>query len=148
MPKKKVVFDIEDIKRKLPHRYPFLMIDRIIETDTDHCIGTKNVTANEPYFQGHFPAESIMPGVLIAEAMVQTAAFIGGTDRVNSSNNKMHKAFLTNINMRIHKPVVPGDQLVINMSLVKTMGKLSKCQGKVTVDGEVIAVGEFNIAEV
>lgn len=147
MAKKKPAFDIEAIKNRLPHRFPFLMVDRILETGADHSVGVKNVTVNEPFFQGHFPGESIMPGVLIAEAMVQTAAFIGGDPAQDAERPVMKKAFLTSVNMRIRRPVVPGDQLLITMKRTRSIGKISKCTGEVAVDGEVIASGEFNVAE-
>jgi len=145
--RKRVVFDIEDIKGRLPHRYPFLMIDKIIQQSPGACTGIKNVTFNEPYFMGHFPAQSIMPGTLIIEAMAQTAAFVGSPPDEDHSED-IKKGFLTLINVKIHHPVVPGDQLVIKVEVVKRMGRVTKFKAEAFVDSDIVASGEFNIAEV
>lgn len=146
--RKGMVFDIEDIKTRLPHRYPFLMIDRVIEQSPGECTGVKNITFNEPCFMGHFPAQSIMPGILIAEAMAQTAAFVGPPPDAEGHEKGMRKGFLTSINVRIHQPVIPGDQLVIKVKVMKKMGKLTKFRAEASVDDEMVASGEFNVVEV
>ena len=109
------VIDIHGIQRMIPHRYPFLMIDRVIElVPNDRATGIKNVTVNEPFFQGHFPTEPIMPGVLIIEAMAQTAAVLVvatlGTDREGRL-----VYFMTIDSARFRKPVVPGDTLHVHV---------------------------------
>lgn len=146
--RKGVVFDIEDIKERLPHRYPFLMIDRIIKQSPGECIGVKNITFNEPCFMGHFPGQSIMPGTLIAEAMAQTAAFVGPPPDVKDLEEGMKKWFLTSINVKICQPVIPGDQMVIRVKVIKRMGGLIKFRADATVDGDMVASGEFTVAEV
>lgn len=146
--RKKMVLGLEEIKTRLPHRYPFLMIDRIIEQLPGSCVSIKNVTANEPYFLGHFPGLAVMPGVLIAEAMAQTAAFVGlPVSREEGTGNTQGK-FLASMNVKIRRPVIPGDQLVIRVKVVKTMSRLTQFQGDVTVEGQEVASGEFNIADV
>lgn len=147
MPKTKMLYDIEAIKRRLPHRYPFLLVDRILESSETKAVGIKNVTFNEPFFQGHFPGESIMPGALVAEAMAQTCAFIGGGVSPPDSDAPPRRVFLSGIQMQFKRPVVPGDTLRIEVEVVKVMGSLVRCRGIGKVDGEVVARGEFTLAE-
>ncbi len=146
--RKRMVFDIEDIKAGLPHRYPFLMIDRIIEQSPGECVGVKNITFDEPCFMGHFPGQSIMPGTLIAEAMAQTAAFVGPPPDAEGYSEWIRKGLLTSINVKIHQPVIPGDQMVIKAKVVKVLGRLIKFAAEATVDGDIVASGEFNVAEI
>lgn len=147
MPKTKILYDIEAIKRRLPHRYPFLLVDRILESSETKAVGIKNVTFNEPFFQGHFPGESIMPGALVAEAMAQTCAFIGGPESPSIPDASLRRVFLSGIQMQFKRPVVPGDTLRIEVEVVKAMGNIVRCRGTCKVDGEVVARGEFNLAE-
>ncbi|MGA3016395.1 MAG: 3-hydroxyacyl-ACP dehydratase FabZ [Bryobacteraceae bacterium] len=134
------VLDINDIREILPHRYPFLLVDRIVEIDAERIVGIKNVTANEPFFQGHFPDFPVMPGVLIVEAMAQTAGVLvlkGMEDR----HNKL--VFLVAIeNARFRKPVVPGDTLRMEMKVIKRKASVAKMAGVATVDGVVVAEAE------
>jgi beta-hydroxyacyl-ACP dehydratase FabZ len=134
------VLDINDIREILPHRYPFLLVDRIVEIDAERIVGIKNVTANEPFFQGHFPDFPVMPGVLIVEAMAQTAGVLvlkGMEDR----HNKL--VFLVAIeNARFRKPVVPGDTLRMEMKVIKRKASVAKMAGVATVDGMVVAEAE------
>uniref|UniRef100_A0A451AZD3 3-hydroxyacyl-[acyl-carrier-protein] dehydratase FabZ n=1 Tax=Candidatus Kentrum sp. UNK TaxID=2126344 RepID=A0A451AZD3_9GAMM len=148
MTKRKVIFDIEAIKRRLPHRYPFPLVDRIIESTETTAVGLKNVTVNEPYFSGHFPGESIMPGTLIAESMAQTAAFIGGPPSDKNVNGTPRRVFLSGLQMQFKRPVVPGDTLHITVEVIKVMGTMARCRGSCRVDGEIVARGEFNLAQV
>ncbi|WP_310451775.1 3-hydroxyacyl-ACP dehydratase FabZ [Sulfuritalea sp.] len=136
---------ISEIRKRLPHRYPFLMIDRVLERNRNEVVALKNITINEPYFQGHFPAEPIVPGVLIGEAMAQAAAFIGepGAEGAESMGGK---AFLIGMNLKIEKPVVPGDQLVIKARLIKRLGKLIKIFAHATVGKTVVATAEITVA--
>ena len=130
-----------EIMRRIPHRYPFLMIDSVIETGPESATALKNVSINEPYFVGHFPAEPIMPGVLLGEALAQTAAFIGvtpdGRDGIGA------KAFLSTLNLKFNRPVVPGDQVLLETTLVKRLGRIMKISGRASVNGVTVASGEL-----
>lgn len=137
------VLDVNIIQKILPHRYPFLLVDRIIESTDKKVVGLKNVTINEPFFQGHFPNHPIMPGVLILEAMAQ----VGGVGALNLSENLGKLAYFLSIKeAKFRKPVVPGDQLVIEVEILKT--KLSVMQVKATakVAGEVVTEAEMMFA--
>jgi 3-hydroxyacyl-[acyl-carrier-protein] dehydratase len=129
--------DILEIRDILPHRYPFLLVDRILEYDEQHIVGIKNVTANEPHFQGHFPEFPVMPGVLIVEAMAQCAGVL-----VLKSIPDRHKklVFLASVEeAKFRRPVMPGDQLRLEMSVVKWKSSVAKFSGKATVDGQLAA---------
>ena len=137
------VLDVDTIRKILPHRYPFLLVDRILESTDKKVVGLKNVTINEPFFQGHFPGRPIMPGVLILEAMAQ----VGGVGALNLSENLGKLAYFLSIkDAKFRKPVVPGDQLIIEVEIVKT--KLSVMQVKATakVAGEVVAEAQMMFA--
>ena len=131
--------DIDDIKGMIPHRYPMLMIDRVTDIVAEtSALGIKNVTANEPHFEGHFPAQPIMPGVLIIEAMAQTAAvLVVATLGQETAGQLVY--FMTIDQARFRKPVVPGDQL--QLAVVKEQRRLGmwKFKGRATVDGQRVA---------
>ena len=135
--------DIQQVMKLLPHRYPFLMIDRIKDMrDGRTATGIKNVTINEPYFQGHFPGRPVMPGVLIIEAMAQTAIALVVYSTMIETENKL--AFFTSIDRaRFRRPVVPGDTLEIPIELVKTRGPVWKFHGRALVNGELAAEAEY-----
>ena len=136
--------DIQDIKRMIPHRYPFLLIDRVREIDLNKsAVGIKNVTFNEPHFQGHFPAQPIMPGVTIVEAMAQTAAVLV-VMALDMVDNDMLVYFLSIDNCKFRRPVTPGDQLELHVRVVRGRGKLWRFRGEGLVDGKVVAEAEFN----
>ncbi|HAD28830.1 MAG TPA: 3-hydroxyacyl-[acyl-carrier-protein] dehydratase FabZ [Rhodobacteraceae bacterium] len=136
--------DIQDIKRMIPHRYPFLLIDRVREIDLNKsAVGIKNVTFNEPHFQGHFPAQPIMPGVTIVEAMAQTAAVLV-VMTLDMVDNDMLVYFLSIDNCKFRRPVTPGDQLELHVRVVRGRGKLWRFRGEGLVDGKVVAEAEFN----
>ena len=136
--------DIQDIKRMTPHRYPFLLIDRVREIDLNKsAVGIKNVTFNEPHFQGHFPAQPIMPGVTIVEAMAQTAAVLV-VMTLDMVDNDMLVYFLSIDNCKFRRPVTPGDQLELHVRVVRGRGKLWRFRGEGLVDGKVVAEAEFN----
>ena len=140
--KEGVVFDINAIKRILPHRYPFLLVDKIVHLDLDKkVIGVKSVTANEPFFQGHFPEQPIMPGVLIIEAMAQT----GGVLLLNSFQNPEEKLvmFMQINNAKFRKPVVPGDQLYMEIELTNKKSKVVMMRGKTYVNETLVAEADF-----
>jgi beta-hydroxyacyl-ACP dehydratase FabZ len=128
---------IEEIIRVLPHRYPMLMVDRILEVNQDSIVGIKNVTVNEPHFTGHFPGFPVMPGVLIVEAMAQVGGILIGTVNENARGKIMFLASVDEAKFR--KPVVPGDQLRIEMKILKMKSTVAKLQGVASVDGQVVA---------
>ena len=134
------VLDINEIHRLLPHRYPMLLVDRIVEMGPERVVGIKNVTANEPFFNGHFPDFPVMPGVLIVEALAQTA----GVMVLSQIPDREHKiVLLVSIdNARFRKPVVPGDTLRLEMSVVRRKASVAKLAGRATVDGAVVAEAE------
>ena len=138
------IIEIGRIMEMIPHRYPFLMIDRVIETVPDsNAIAVKNVTIDEPFFQGHFPARPVMPGVLIIEAMAQTAAVLVVHTLGEKAEGKL--VYFTSIETaRFRKPVTPGDSLRIHVKKVRNRGGLWKFSGKAEVDGAVVAESTFS----
>jgi 3-hydroxyacyl-[acyl-carrier-protein] dehydratase len=134
-----VTIDIERIMAMIPHRYPFLMVDRLIEViPGESAIGVKNVTANEPHFQGHFPGRPVMPGVLIIEAMAQTAAVIVVASLGKEAEGKL-VYFMTIENARFRKPVGPGDQLHLICRKERQRGNVWKFSGEARVGETVVA---------
>ncbi len=134
--------DIKEIQQLLPHRYPFALVDRIIDyIPGKKAVGIKNITFNEPQFQGHLPGHPIMPGVLIVEAMAQVGGII--LTQMPEANTGSFFAFAGIDKVRFHRLVVPGDQLIITVELVKFRRKLAKMQGQATVDGEIATKGEM-----
>jgi 3-hydroxyacyl-[acyl-carrier-protein] dehydratase len=138
--------DIQLIQRILPHRYPFLLVDRVTDIDgTNSAIGLKNVTMNEPHFQGHFPGQPIMPGVTIVEAMAQTAAVMVGTT-LDLTDGDLLIYFMAIDGCKFRRKVIPGDQLRMELTTLrgKPGGKVWKFRGTATVDGELAAEAEFS----
>ena len=139
------IIDIEEIKKILPHRYPFLLIDRVIEVKQGECIkAIKNITYNEPCFQGHFPSKSVMPGVLIIEAFAQATALLGayGLDEIRSSENELY--YLVSVDKaRFRKPATPGDQLIINVKFLSVKRGMWKFNASACVDSEEVASAEL-----
>ena len=136
------VLDVRAINKILPHRYPFLMVDRVIDFESGkYAVAIKNVSINEPFFQGHFPGHPVMPGVLIIEAMAQTGGFL----MMNSVPDPEHTVtyFVGVDSVRFKKPVVPGDQLVLRAEMIYFKRRMCKFKGTATVDGEVVCEGEF-----
>jgi len=134
------ILDVNDIRRILPHRYPFLLVDRIVELEAERVVGIKNVTANEPFFAGHFPDFPVMPGVLIVEAMAQAAGVLV-LRTIEDRDNKL--VFLVSVDAaRFRKPVVPGDTLRLEMTVIKRKGSVAKMAGRATVDGVLVAEAE------
>ena len=137
------VLDINMIQSILPHRYPFLLVDRILEVSEKRVVGIKNVTINEPFFQGHFPGHPIMPGVLILEAMAQ----VGGIGALSMEGNQGKLAyFLTVNNAKFRKPVVPGDVLRIEVDLLKTKLSVMSIHAIAKVDDVVVTEADMMFA--
>ncbi len=136
--------DIQDIKRMIPHRYPFLLVDRVRDIDVGKsAVGIKNVTYNEPHFQGHFPASPIMPGVTIIEAMAQTAAVLV-VKTMDMMDNDMLVYFLSIDKCKFRQPVTPGDVLELHVSVIRGRGKVWRFWGEGKVEGKTVAEAEFN----
>jgi UDP-3-O-[3-hydroxymyristoyl] N-acetylglucosamine deacetylase / 3-hydroxyacyl-[acyl-carrier-protein] dehydratase len=133
--------DIQEIMKVLPHRYPMLLVDRIVERDDQRIVGVKNVTVNEPFFQGHFPGQPIMPGVLIVEAMAQTGGLLT-MGRIENPEEKI-VLFLGIDKAKFRRPVVPGDQLRMEVEIVQFRGTTCRMKGKATVGGERAAEAEM-----
>ena len=135
------MMDIARIIESLPHRYPFLLVDRILEVGETRVVGLKNVTINEPFFQGHFPGHPIMPGVLIVEAMAQT----GGVLLLSSVEEPQTKVvyFMSLDGVKFRKPVVPGDQIRMEVELLQNRGRTVRLMGRALVDGAVVAEAEM-----
>ena len=145
--KAEIVLDILEIQKVLPHRYPFLLVDRIVElVPMERVVGIKNVTMNEPFFQGHFPGNPIMPGVLILEAMAQTGGFL----LLNTEHDPSGKlVYFTGINhVKFRKPVLPGDQLRFEVEFLRRKRNICKMQGKAFVDNKMVCEAELTAAVV
>lgn len=136
-----------EIMKLLPHRYPFLMVDRIVELEPgQRAVGIKNVTVNEPMFTGHYPEQPIFPGVLIIEAMAQVGGIALLPDG-ESADAEGKVPLLTGVDkVRFRRPVVPGDQMRIEVTMLRLRGDIGKVAGKVTVDGEAVAEAELMFA--
>ncbi len=137
-----LVLDIARILEVLPHRYPFLLVDRVIELEPEQrVVGIKNVTINEPFFQGHFPGHPIMPGVLIVEAMAQAGGVLV-MDKVDDPRSKV-VYFMSLDNVKFRRPVKPGDQLRFELELIQVRGMVCKMHGLAKVDGDVVAEADM-----
>jgi 3-hydroxyacyl-[acyl-carrier-protein] dehydratase len=134
------ILDINAIREILPHRYPFLLVDRIDELEPERIVGIKSVTANEPQFTGHFPDFPVMPGVLIIEAMAQTAGVL--VLKSIPDRDKKLVLLVAVENARFRRPVVPGDTLRMEMKVIKRKASVAKMAGIATVDGVVVAEAE------
>ena len=134
------MLDINEIKKIIPHRYPFLLVDKIIECDDDsQIVGIKSVTMNEPFFQGHFPDFPVMPGVLIVEAMAQVACILAMRVLKKEGHTSV---FFTGIDgVKFRKPVVPGDVLRLELTKIKQRGELFRFDGKALVEEQVVTQG-------
>lgn len=143
-PKEKHTIDIKRIMEMIPHRYPILLVDRILEmTPGQSAVALKNVTMNEPHFQGHFPGVPVMPGVLIVEAMAQTAALVVVEDMGKSAEGRI-VYFMTIENARFRKPVVPGDSLHIHVEKTQARANVWKFKGVARVGDKVCAEASFS----
>ncbi|MCO6419067.1 3-hydroxyacyl-ACP dehydratase FabZ [Siccirubricoccus sp. KC 17139] len=136
-------FDIAQIMRAIPHRYPMLLVDRVVEVRKNvSAVGIKNVTINENYFQGHFPEHPVMPGVLIIESMAQTAAVLVVETLGPEARGKL-VYFMTVENAKFRKPVVPGDQMRVHVVKERQRGNIWKFQAEAKVDGKVVAEANY-----
>ena len=137
------MMEIKEIMSLLPHAYPFLLVDRIVEVEPGkRIVGIKNVTYNEPFFPGHFPGRPIMPGVLIVEAMAQTAGLLV-FHSLPEEDRKKTVFFLGMDNVRFRKPVIPGDQLRLELEITKRRQSIWGFKGKALVEGKVVAEGDI-----
>ncbi|WP_433745288.1 3-hydroxyacyl-ACP dehydratase FabZ [Falsibacillus pallidus] len=138
------MLDIQQIKEIIPHRYPFLLVDRILEIEEGKkAVGIKNVSANEEFFNGHFPDYPVMPGVLIVEALAQ----VGAVAMLKKEDNRGRLAFFAGIdNCRFKKQVKPGDQLRLEVEMGRVRGPIGKGKGVATVDGEIVCETEITFA--
>jgi 3-hydroxyacyl-[acyl-carrier-protein] dehydratase len=131
------IMDVQEIRDILPHRFPMLLVDRIVEMTAESIVGIKNVTVNEPFFMGHFPDFPVMPGVLIVEAMAQVAGVLV-LKSIPDRHNKL--VLLASVEeAKFRRPVVPGDRLRIEMTVTRAKATVAKMRGVATVDGKVVA---------
>ena len=139
--------DVEDIMKLLPHRYPFLLVDRVTELEAGkRVVGIKNVTYNEPFFQGHFPGKPIMPGVLIIEAMAQVGGILARMTKLGASNEIKEPGsvfFMTMDKVKFRRPVLPGDQLVFELEVLRSGSRIWKVAGKARVKENLVAEAEL-----
>lgn len=139
----KTVCDIQQILAYLPHRYPFLLIDRVLELSvSEKVVALKNVTINEPFFQGHFPAAPIMPGVLIIEAMAQTGGILA-YESIPDIEKGALIYFMAMDKVKFRRPVVPGDQIIFTVKFLKKKGRALKMAGNASVEGQTAAEAEL-----
>jgi len=140
--------DVVAIQHLLPHRYPFLLVDRVAEFEPNkRILGIKNVTINEPFFQGHFPGHPVMPGVLVIEALAQAGGILTQLSHQSGAEGKLF--YLVKIdNAKFSKMVVPGDQLMLQVELKRTIRNMALYQGIARVDGEQVACADILCAEV
>jgi 3-hydroxyacyl-[acyl-carrier-protein] dehydratase len=138
------MLDINQIKEIIPHRYPFLLVDKVLEMEEGkRAVGIKNVTANEEFFVGHFPDYPVMPGVLIVEALAQ----VGAVAMLSKEENKGRLAFFAGIdNCRFKRQVIPGDQLRLEVEITRLKGPVGKGKATATVDGELVCEAEIMFA--
>ena len=142
------MLNVREIFKHLPHRYPFLLVDRIIEIDGEHkIVGVKNVSINEYFFQGHFPNRPVMPGVLICEALAQVGAIFAHNARGGRDGDKIF--VLTGLDkVKFKRPVEPGDQLRLELTCLKRRGSFWRLLGVATVDGKLVAQAEISAMEI
>jgi len=136
-------YDIQEIMGMLPHRYPFLLVDRVLQLiPDDKIVALKNVTINEPFFQGHFPGKPVMPGVLIIEAMAQAGGILAYQTAPPEKRNRLIY-FMGMDKVRFRKMVIPGDQIIFEAKILKFRSKVAKMSGTATVDNQLVAEAEL-----
>ncbi|NND82460.1 MAG: 3-hydroxyacyl-ACP dehydratase FabZ [Gammaproteobacteria bacterium] len=137
-------FDIHEIRNHLPHRYPFLLVDRVVSAvPNESLVAYKNVTYNEPFFEGHFPSRPVMPGVLIVEALAQAAALMASYGSGEAPSESRVYYFTGIDKARFKRPVEPGDKLVFEVELVRQIKNMWKCKGVAKVDDQIAATAEL-----
>ena len=140
--RKPQIIDLQGIQALLPHRYPILLVDRILDYESGQWIrGLKNITFNEQVFQGHFPKRPVFPGVLIVEAMAQTGGCLVMQDIEDRASKVIY--FMSIDGVKFRKPVVPGDQLIMEVKVISNKGRICKMRGEAFVDGQKVAEAEF-----
>ncbi len=138
------ILDVKKIMEHLPHRYPFLLVDRIVSIEPEKKIkALKNVTFNEPFFQGHFPGLPVMPGVLIIEAMAQAGGVLASSSLPKEKQSRLVFYFMGIDKVKFRKPVIPGDQLLLEVELLKIRSNAAKMAGIATVDGQIVAEAQM-----
>jgi 3-hydroxyacyl-[acyl-carrier-protein] dehydratase len=138
------IMTVQEIQKILPHRHPFLLVDRIVELEPDkRVVGVKCVTANEDFFVGHFPGHPVMPGVLILEALAQCSAIMALKSMPPEKRAGKVIYFMSIDGAKFRKPVVPGDRLMLHCEMLRSKASLMKTRGEAKVDGQVVAEGEF-----
>ncbi|HDL07899.1 MAG TPA: 3-hydroxyacyl-ACP dehydratase FabZ [Desulfobacteraceae bacterium] len=142
----KTRYNIQHIMSRLPHRYPFILIDRILDVEPDEkIVALKNVTINEPFFQGHFPQDPVMPGVLIVEAMAQAGGILLSESAPSETEDRL--MYFTGMDrVKFRKPVVPGDQLIIEVKFLKRRSRVIKTSGIAFVDEKIVSEAEITAA--
>ena len=136
-------FDIQSIMDFLPHRYPFILVDRVLEiVPGEKIVALKNVTINEPFFQGHFPGTPIMPGVLIIEAMAQAGGVLFSSEQLKEKHGSLFY-FMGMDKVKFRKPVVPGDQIIFEVKIIRQRSNAVKMAGTATVDQTIVAEAEI-----
>ena len=139
--------DITEIRNYLPHRCPFLLIDRVVSCNSEEVVALKNVSINEPFFNGHFPQQPIMPGVLIVEAMAQAAGILGFINQGRKPEDGAMYVLCGVDNARFKRRVLPGDQLILKARLLAVKRNILKFSGEAHVDGQLVASADFIVAE-
>jgi len=143
-----MLLNVEEIKEYLPQRYPFLLVDRIVEMDLGKSVvGYKNITVNEPFFQGHFPGQPIMPGVLIIEALAQVAGVLGFKSQEKKPKDGYLYYFVGADDVRLRRPVVPGDQLMLKATVITNRRGIYKFSAEASVDDELVGTMTILCAE-
>ena len=142
-----MIFDVNRIREILPHRYPFLLVDRVVELEPGkRIVGYKNLSANEPFFQGHFPEVPLMPGVLQIEAMAQLGGILIATDPAGGSTDGKVAVLASIDKVKLRRAVVPGDQFVMEVKLVRRRGPFGEAEATASVDGQLVAEGQIRFA--
>lgn len=136
------MMDIREIEAILPHRYPFLLVDRVLELSDDRIVAIKNVSRNEPFFEGHFPGHPVMPGVLLIEALAQAGGILAHrTSKFDATKQVIY--FMAIDKAKFRRPVVPGDQVVLEVTPLRKGGAIWKLRGEAKVNGAIVAEGEL-----
>ncbi len=143
-----MIFSADEIKHILPHRYPFLLVDRIVDITETTAVGIKNISINEPFFEGHFPEQSIMPGNLVVESLAQVSAFVGipyKSIKKQELTEIGQKGYLISSDVKFRQPAIPGDTITLRVTKYKTLAKMTIFRCEALVEGDVLVKGELSI---